>query len=110
MFISCQKDELSRCIPGAWQAAAIPIIHFYGSESSERRPCATETVEERHLRGRWASIFLISIFHPVFPLSIPSLSLGPFNHKSLLGAITDAVLQWEGGRIDSRVEDEQREG
>lgn len=58
----------------------------------------------------WASIFLISIFHPVFPLSVSPPSLGSSNHKSLLGAITGAVLQWEGGRIDSRVEDERREG
>lgn len=46
-------------------------------------------------------------FSSCFPSFHPSL--GSSNHKSLLGAITVAVLQWEGGRIDSRVEDERRE-
>lgn len=47
-------------------------------------------------------------FSSCFPSFRPSL--GSSNHKSLLGAITAAALQWAGGRIDSRVEDERREG
>lgn len=47
-------------------------------------------------------------FSSCFPSFRPSL--GSSNHKSLLGAITAAALQWAGGRIDSRVEDESREG
>lgn len=74
---------------------------------SEHRPCAIETGGGGAKGGGGASIFLISIFHPV-PLFL-SLSLLPSNHKSLLGAITALVLQWMGGRIDPRVEDERRE-
>lgn len=47
-------------------------------------------------------------FSSCFPSFRPSL--GSSNHKSLLGAITAAALHWAGGRIDSRVEDERREG
>lgn len=103
-FISCQKDELSRCILGAWQAAAIPIIHFYGTKSQ-----STDLVPHRLGGGerRVASIFLISIFHPVLPLSVSLFAFS--NHKSLLDTIATSVLQWKGGRIDSRVEDERGE-
>lgn len=55
-----------------------------------------------------ASIFLISFFSSCLPLSVSLFALS--NHKSLLGAITALVLQWMGGRTDSRVEDERREG
>ena len=106
--ISCpKKDELSCRILRAWQAAgAIPIIHFYGtkSQSTDLVPWRLEGVE-----GAGASLFLISIFHSVLLLFCLSLFASP-NHKSLLDPITGSELQWRGGRIDSRAEDERRKG
>lgn len=74
------------------------IIHFYGTGAQ------STGLAPRRLRKEAALLFSISIFHPVpLLLSPPSCFRSP---QSLLDAITDLVLQWRGGRIDSRAEDE----
>lgn len=104
-FISCQKRRVVLLHVGSMASSSNSHNPLLWDQVSECRPCATETAGGP--RGGGFNLLDINFS------SRSSLSVSLFassNHKSLLGAITALVLQWMGGRIDSRVEDETRTG